>query len=200
MICFNCGNDANMKVLVMVNGKLEEVYICSACYKEQMNEMMEQFKDSSGDFDPEQMQKFMHKILRENKDDFEEVFGRLSNDENFDISNISFGDIEMNIDQGIVHFKGMANANKSDEDIASILNKQEQEAKKATNYEQTDFAKMKQNKEIKMLKSSVDKKKQQLSSYVESEDYMAAASLRDQIKDINKRIMFILEVEKENER
>ena len=39
MKCFNCGDDADMKVLIMLNGKLQQVDICSDCYKEQLGEI-----------------------------------------------------------------------------------------------------------------------------------------------------------------
>ncbi len=67
-------------------------------------------------------------------------------------------------------------------------------------YKQTDFRETKSDREIRMLRSSVNRKKKQLKGYVDAEDYLAAASVRDQIKDINKRIMIIMELEKENER
>lgn len=204
MKCYNCGDDADMKVLVMINGQLKQVEICSNCYKEQMGAMIDQFKSKNGEFDPEEMQKFMYKILMENKDGFEKIFGNMLDDSNFNLDNIDLNDISYEFQDGM-------DPNAEISELESFLknsNSDFQYKPKHRNpadddndgYNQMDFNEFKNKKEIKMLKSSVDKKKQQIHTYVASEDYMAAATLRDQIRDINKRIMIIMELEKENER
>ncbi|MDO5027456.1 MAG: hypothetical protein Q4E50_06465 [Tissierellia bacterium] len=201
MKCYNCGDDADMKVYVIVNGKLQQVDICSKCYKEQMEAMVEHFRDQDGDFNPEEMQKHMYKILMDNKEEFEKIFGSMLNDQNFNLDNIDINDIGFDIKEGMANFdiseveRFLKNNVKKEEDL-----RYEGQKDSKDDFKQMDFKESKNQKEIKMLKNSVDKKKQQLNSYVRAEDYMAAATLRDQIRDINKRIMFIMELEKEYER
>lgn len=206
MKCYNCGDDADMRVYVIVNGKLQQVDICSKCYKEQMQAMVDHFKNKDGNFNPEEMQKFMYKVLMDNKDEFEKIFGSMLNDSNFTLDNIDFNDIGFDIKEGMNPFEGFI----ADELENFLKGKNIQNDTKPTykenvdgkdkDYKQINFGEVKNKKEIKMLKSSVDRKKEQLYSYIKSEDYMAAATLRDQIRDINKRIMFIMELEKEYER
>ncbi len=201
MKCYNCGDDADMKVYVIVNGKLQQVDICSKCYKEQMEAMVEHFKDQDGDFNPEEMQKYMYKVLMENKDEFEQIFGSILNDKDFNLDNFNISDIGFDIKGGMANF-GIDEV----EDFVKNFKKEAdhgfegQSKNKNDEFKQMNFNESKNKKEIKMLKNSVDKKKEQLDSYVKAEDYMAAATLRDQIRDINKRIMFIMELEKEYER
>lgn len=203
MKCYNCGDDADMKVYVIVNGKLQQVDICSKCYKEQMEAMVDHFKNQDGDFNPEEMQKFMYKVLMDNKDEFEKIFGSMLNDSSFNLDNLNINDIAFDM-------KEVMNPFESDEVEDFLKNKtgqkgfefkhREPEEMKKDEFKQINFGEMKNKKEIKMLKNSVDRKREQLNSYVKSEDYLAAATLRDQIRDINKRIMFIMELEKEYER
>lgn len=203
MKCYNCGDDADMKVYVIVNGKLQQVDICSKCYKEQMEAMVDHFKNQDGDFNPEEMQKFMYKVLMDNKDEFEKIFGSMLNDSSFNLDNLNVNDIAFDM-------KEVMNPFESDEVEDFLKNKtgqkgfefkhREPEEMKKDEFKQINFGEMKNKKEIKMLKNSVDRKREQLNSYVKSEDYLAAATLRDQIRDINKRIMFIMELEKEYER
>lgn len=203
MKCYNCGDDADMKVYVIVNGKLQQVDICSKCYKEQIEAMVDHFKNQDGDFNPEEMQKFMYKVLMDNKDEFEKIFGSMLNDSSFNLDNLNVNDIAFDMKEGMNSFE-------SDEVEDFLKNKtgqkgfefkhREPEEMKKDEFKQINFGEMKNKKEIKMLKNSVDRKKKQLNSYVKSEDYLAAATLRDQIRDINKRIMFIMELEKEYER
>lgn len=201
MKCFNCGDDADMKVYVIINGKLQQVDICSKCYKEQMEAMVEHFKDQDGDFNPEEMQKFMYKVLMENKDEFEKIFGNILKDSNFNLEDIDINNIKFDMKAGVDPFGN----SELDEYIRHNEAQQgyksrDKESEKDKDFKQINFSEIKNKKEIKMLKNSVDRKKEQLNSYVRSEDYMAAATLRDQIRDINKRIMFIMELEKEYER
>lgn len=201
MKCFNCGDDAEMKVMVLIDGKIQEVNICANCYKDHMQRMMDEFSDDSGNFNPEEMQKFLLNIIKNNKDEFENLFGNLIEQANINPDDIKPEDIDFEIgsfedfagEMGDVDLKVVL------ENMKDFHKKDPFEGKKEV-YSQADFRETKSDREIKMLKSSVNKKKKQLRDYVDAEDYLAAASVRDQIKDINKRIMIIMELEKENER
>ena len=52
---------------------------------------------------------------------------------------------------------------------------------------------------MRLLKKAVEKKKQEMNQYVENEDYLAAATSRDEMREINKKIMIIKQIEKEGE-
>lgn len=206
MKCFNCGDDADMKVLIMLNGKLQQVDICSDCYKEQLGEMVQHFKGENGEFNPEEMQKFMFKLMSENKEEFENIFGNLLNEPDFNLDDIDFDNISVEINdipdniRNFEDFKkhiegfGIEEVNFKHDDFAGHRHVDPEQINFHNRYKENE------NKEVKMLQNSVDKKKKELNHYVQIEDYMTAATLRDQIRDINKRIMIILELEKENER
>lgn len=204
MKCFNCGDDADMRVLVSINGKIQQVDICSKCYKEQMQDMIEHFKDQGGDFNPEKMQKFMFKVFQENKDDFEKLLS-----EGFNLGNINLDDIDMkNLTSHLFNDDGSMNMDF--ESVMDNLDKNKQmtfdfskfgEDPTVFNFNKEKESKQKVNlSELEKLRTSVNKKKQLLNSFVEKEDYLAAASVRDQIKEMNHRIMSMLEMETENER
>ena len=205
MKCFNCGDDADMKVFVMLDGKLQQVDICSKCYKEQLSEMVEHFKGMNGQFNPEEMQKFMFKLLSENKDEFEKLFGNMLNNPDFNLYDIDLENISVEINdipEQIKNFEEFKDYIDSYAEGGNVSYKEFTSVDNSDTGEQINFYKPsdKDKKEIKMLQMSVDKKRKELDHYVSIEDYMTAASLRDQVKDINKRIMMILELEKENER
>lgn len=207
MKCFNCGDDAEMKVMVLIDGQIQEVSICSKCYKEHMQRMMDEFSDESGEFNPEEMQKFLLKMIKNNKDEFEKLFGNIIDQANVNIEDVNPEDISFEIG----NFEDFADQ-MGDINLKAIFDKMGQRHKEEesfgpfepdesnSSYKQTDFRETKSDREIRMLRSSVNRKKKQLRGYVDAEDYLAAASVRDQIKDINKRIMIIMELEKENER
>ena len=206
MKCFNCGDDAEMKVMVLIYGQIQEVSICSKCYKEHMQRMMDEFSDESGEFNPEEMQKFLLKMIKNNKDEFEKLFGNIIDQANVNIDDVNPDDISFEIG----NFEDFA-SQMGDINLKAVFDKMGESHKEAPfepyepaesnpSYKQTDFRETKSDREIRMLRSSVNRKKKQLKGYVDAEDYLAAASVRDQIKDINKRIMIIMELEKENER
>ena len=207
MKCFNCGDDADMKVLVVINGKAQKVDICTKCYKEQMDDMVEQMRANGQD--PEQLQKFMFNLFKENKEEFEKLLGEAFNMPNLNIDDVEIEEVTSNLFNGTdqqINFKDFLEKNRNiefydDFDLDEKPNTGWKEIKpKREPADRKSRFSAEEKSEVVCLKNSITKKKQQLYAYVQNEDYIAAANMRDQIKDMNKKIMFIQELEKESER
>lgn len=223
MKCFSCGDDANMKVIISVNGELEQVDICEKCYKEHVQKMMDYMKGEDGKFDPEKMQSAMFDIINNNKDKLEEMLGYAFNIENFNLDNIDFKNIKFeDLDiEDLTNFtknsgfmdpdsfenfnpfkmgtssRGInGNPNLYEPETDQKLNKSENfSSQKTSHYNKGVNPYNTKADRVNILQQSIARKKKQLDQYVDSEDYLAAASMRDQIRDINREIMFILELE-----
>ncbi len=171
MACYNCGKDADMEIVVMVNGQMQKVHICMDCYQSEMNKFIDTMKSFNQNVDVEDIQKAMFDFMQNNKDQIDNIFG-----DDFKVENLNFNDLDMS---------------SLEEDLAEMAKgqiKKEDEVKDVQAYE------------IKMLKKNAKSKRMKLSEYVAREEYLAAALLRDQIKDINEKLMEKLEVEYQNEK
>lgn len=221
MNCFNCGNDADMEVFMMVNGKMKKISICMECYQEQLQSMMGAFSGEDGNFDPEEVQRKMFEFFQNNKDEFEKFIGDAINDENFDMNSLNADDFnisDMNFensgfnlskdDMNDIFDKFNAGRDtskfdsKEDYDFGFNYNKQEPKAyDTGNNYSKNQETKerLANQREMRLLKKAVEKKKQEMNQYVENEDYLAAATSRDEMREINKKIMIIKQIEKEGE-
>lgn len=195
MQCFNCGNDADMEVLMMINGKMKKISICMDCYKEQMSKMMEMMSDGSGNINPEEIQKKLFSFFQENKAEFEKFLGQAVDDENFSMDNLK----PENFDVSHIDF-GKA------KEIPSWLKElfpdheafaQDKEEERKTYYSSNYYDD--NEREINILLRSVNQKREELNKSVMDEDFIKAASLRDQMREINKRIMIIREFATESE-
>lgn len=236
MKCFSCGDDANMKVIISVNGELEQVDICEKCYKEHVQNMMDYMKGEDGKLDPEKMQKAMFDIVKNNKGKLEEMLGHAFNIEDLNLDNIDFKNINLsdfdvedltnftkNNNFGVeqpfrhdAHFRGLdardinINPNLFDPEtgetfdksgnLSSRMGNSNGQAGRRDQYQNRQTYRRPNNfhtnaERIDILQQSITRKKRQLDEYVDSEDYLAAASMRDQIRDINREIMLILELE-----
>ncbi|WP_409482490.1 hypothetical protein P5008_07805 [Helcococcus ovis] len=213
MQCFNCGNDADMEVFMMINGKMKKISICNDCYQEQLKNMVDSLSDENGEIDPEEIQKKMFKFFKDNKDEFEKFISEAINDENFDMNNLNpenFDVTEMNFENSGIDFsrfngdfndifKGLSensqtyfrNTKKREKD--DFYNEINRKAKENSNVKDD----LKQAREIRMLKHAVEKKKEELNLHLQKEDYLAAATSRDEMREINKKIMIIRQLQKE---
>lgn len=207
MKCFNCGDEANMKVLVVINGKAQKVDICQKCYKEQMDEMVEQMRQNGQD--SEQLQKFMFNLFKDNKEEFEKLLGDAFNMPDLNIDDLEIEEVTSNLFKGseeTINFKDFLEKNRDMEYIndmddegpnmgwKEIKSDREKEDRRRTRIQAGARS------EITFMKNTVARKRKQLDDYVRAEDYLQAASIRDQIRDMNKEIMILKEVEKANER
>lgn len=176
MTCYNCGKDADMEIVVMVNGQMQKVQICMDCYQSEMNKFINTMKAFNQDIDVEDIQKAMFDFMQDNKDQIDNMFGQ-----DFKVENLNFNDLNLND----LNMEDMA---ENITDLMEDKSKKEDEIKDVKAYE------------IKMLKKNALNKRMKLSEYVEREEYLAAALLRDQIKEINEKLMNELELEYENEK
>lgn len=216
MKCFNCDNDADMEVLMMVNGKMKKINICMECYQEQVDQMMEMMSDEDGNIDPEDVQKRMFEFFQNNKDEFEKFIAEAINDENFDMNQLNpenFDITDMDFGNSGFDFskEGLNNIfskfGNSETDVFNSGFKFDQEQfnkkpnmdeSKVNNTELTK-ERLKKQREVRMLKKAVNKKKEEINSYLKQEDYLSAAHSRDEMREMNKKIMIIKRLEKEGD-
>lgn len=206
MQCFNCGNDADMEVFMMVNGKMKKLSICMECYRKQTETMMEDMQDDDGNIDPEKIQKKMFDFFQNNQEDFNHMVDFVMEDVDMD----DFGDIDtsdipeggFNLSEGDIEkfFNEMNSKRKSK--FAKEDNRKYNPFKKFDREEPVKFDAFESSsdRQIKILKKSVDRKRDELFSYIEKGEYMKAASARDELRDINRKIMIIKKLDKEGER
>jgi len=91
------------------------------------------------------------------------------------------------------------------DDLNFDFNYEKDEAKSydtRSNYEKNQETKerLANQREMRLLKKAVEKKRQEMNHYVENEDFLAAATSRDEMREINKKIMIIKQLEKEGEK
>lgn len=221
MNCFNCGNDADMEVFMMVNGKMKKISICMECYQEQLQNMMGALTGENGEFDPEDVQRKMFEFFQNNKDQFEKFIGEAINDENFDMNSLNSEDFSISD----MNFEN-SGFNLSKDDLNDIFEKWNKTGDNLnfnigpdyevgfnfdrdnqnpynieSNYSRNQVTKerLANQREMRLLKKAVEKKRQEMNQYVEKEDYLAAATSRDEMREINKKIMIIKQIEKEGE-
>lgn len=203
MQCYNCGDDAEMEVLMMINGKLKKLNICMDCYKEQMQSMLENMQDENGNIDPEQIQKKMFNFFKENKDEFNKFLGEAMGDENFDIeslnpenfdiSQMDFGNSGFNLNSQDVNeifkkFKSTVSENTDNRRSEFYDTPKYNPFERADNYYKSEDA---NSKQIRNLEFAVLRKRKELGEQLNKEDYISAASTRDEMREINKKIMII---------
>lgn len=218
MKCFNCGNDADMEVFMMINGKMKKISICMECYQEQLQNMMEAMSDGDGNFNPEEVQRKMFEFFQNNREEFEKFIGEAINDENFDMNNLNVKDFDItdmsfensgfdlgreNLNEIFSNFNSQINKNRKNSAFKfedDLLNRNTNfDFEKSNNYEKNQETKerLSNQREMRLLKKAVEKKREELNNYLKNEDYLAAASSRDEMREINKKIMIIKQLEKE---
>ncbi|MFL8906871.1 hypothetical protein ACKA01_07275 [Helcococcus kunzii] len=221
MKCFNCGNDADMEVFMMVNGKMKKISICMECYQEQLQSMMGALAGEDGEFDPEEVQRKMFEFFQNNKDEFEKFIGEAINDENFDMNNLNSEDFDisdMNFENSGFNLtkddlndifgkfnnagNNMEYHTKPDYDFVFNFDRDRKDSFDGeNNYSRNQETKerLAKQREMRLLKKAVEKKREEMNRFVEKEDYLAAATSRDEMREINKKIMIIKQIEKEGE-
>lgn len=202
MKCFNCGNDADMEVFIMINGKMKKIGICMDCYREQTNDMLEQMKDENGEIDPEKIQKQMFEFFKNNKEEFDALLKEaidvedmedLDMDE-FDMSKMDFSKLGFNLNNQDLN-EIFSNINKNvfnSKDNSYGLNNQYDDIEKYRSFDSRE-------RQIQILQRSIQKKRDELFHHLQVEDYMSAASSRDEIREINRKIMGIKRLAKEGD-
>ena len=202
MNCFNCGNEADMEVLMLINGKMQKVSLCNDCYQEKMQELMNNIKGMGPGFDPEQIQKSMFEFMQDNKPMFDKIFSEALDDEGFDINNLDPSNFNVEVFQNGEMDPKLQD--KIKESLGNIFNQggdnRKSEVFEEKNVKSNNKLSYDKYNELNRLKSTVYKKKNQLRDFVAKEEYLQAAALRDEIREMNKKIMIILELEKEYEK
>lgn len=212
MECFNCGNDADMEVYMMVNGKMKKLNICMDCYREQMQNMMESVQDEDGNINPDEIQKQMFNFFQKNRGEFEKFFGSAVGDENFSMDDLSpdnFNITEMNL--GNTGFD--LNSQDMNQMFKDLSKKLSDNIEKMDKNPFSNFSSRKsygpgdreknlshKDKEIIVLKNAAKRKRAELNQHIQMEDYLAAANSRDEMREINKKIMIIKRLAKEGEK
>ena len=197
MECFNCGNDADMEVFMMINGKMKKLQICMDCYKEQMQNMMDSVQDEFGNINPDEIQKQMFKFFQNNKSEFENMFRDTLGDENFDMSTLT----PDNFDIKDMNFENTG-FDLSTQNIDEMLKKLNYKMGEKYKFDQNNIHKSygpkdrrnnltHEDKEIQNLENAARRKKAELYNNLNDENYLAAASVRDEMREINKKIMII---------
>lgn len=213
MKCFNCGNDADLELYMMINGQMKKISICQDCYREQTQNMMDAVQDEFGNIDPEKIQKQMFEFFKNNKEEFNKIIGEAINDEDFDLDDMNLENFEI----GNVEFDNSELEEMDEtvlEDMFNRIHNKDMEKKQSKDREKYNpFTKFGRDsvtnkqfndddpdqRRIRILQLSVDRKRRELMHHLEKEDYMSAASSRDEIREINKKIMWIKRLEKEGE-
>ena len=205
MKCFNCGNDADMEVMIMVNGQLKKISICMDCYREQMVDMMDDITDEDGNIDPEKIQKQMHEFFENNQDALNQLFGEGNGFSGFNINGENLGyphmDFEtfknMNFDGNPEEFKNIFKSfmNKDNKTTSNRFgfDPYKDYKTKPGEYNKLDSA----QRQIASIQNTLEEKKKILQRQINDEDYMAAATSRDEIKEMNKRIINLKLIQKE---
>ena len=206
MECFNCGNDADMEVYMMINGKMKKLQICMDCYREQMQNMMDSFQDEFGNVNPDEIQKQMFNFFQNNKGEFEKMFGDALGDENFDMSTLTpdnFDIKEMNFEN--------TGFNLNNQNIDEMMKNLSDKIGKKYNTIQRNMHRSygpkdrkdnltHEDKEMQNLQNAARRKKAELHSNLNEEDYLAAANTRDEMREINKKIMIIKKMARKGEK
>lgn len=208
MQCFNCGNDADMEVYMMINGKMKKLGVCMECYQEQMQTMMDAMSGENGEFDPEIIQKNMFNFFQKHKDKFEKFFGEVVNDEDFDMSklapenfdfkNMNFNDMGFDLEHTDVdnlfrNFSDMSRVSRKKNPYSNLDRKETQYSSPYRSYSEIS----QRDREIRILENAANKKKAELNEFLKKEDYLKAANSRDEMREINKKIMIIKQLAKE---
>lgn len=212
MQCFNCGQDADMEVYMMINGEMKKLSICMDCYREQTEAMMENIQDENGNIDPEKIQKQMFDFMQNNKEEFNTFLSTFLED--VDMSKIDMDKFKSNQ----MDFTKQ-NFDFSDSNIEDIFNKMVENRRsdfaKKDNAKYNPFETFGKTKDIdreyhssndsslerqvKMIQKSIDRKRNELFKHIQEEEYMKAAGARDELRAMNKKIMVIRKLEKEGE-
>lgn len=212
MQCFNCGQDADMEVYMMINGEMKKLSICMDCYREQTEAVMENIQDEDGNIDPEKIQKQMFDFMQNNKEEFNTFLSTFLED--VDMSEIDMDKFKSNQ----MDFTKQ-NFDFSDANIKDIFNKMSEDRR--SDFVKKDNAKYNPfetfgktedlnreyhssnnsslERQVKMIQKSIDKKRNELFKHIEEEEYMKAAGARDELRAMNKKIMVIRKLEKEGE-
>lgn len=211
MKCFNCGDDADMEIFMMINNQMKKIGMCTDCYREQTQSMFESMQDENGNINPEEIQKKMFDFFKNNKEEFNKLMSEAIDadfdiDEmdldNFDISQMNFDNAgfdlsKIDASEIFSNFNKQRNMNKNtNDDIGFPFSGQKQYPKDNHIY---DTKTSSNDRQIKILQSTVDKKRTELLEQLQNEDYMSAANSRDEIREINKKIMIIKRLSKEGE-
>ena len=208
MQCFNCGNDADMEIMIMVNGQLKKINICMDCYREQMADMVDEMTDENGNIDPEKIQKQMFEFFENNKEAFNQLFGEGGEFPGISINGESFEGFS-NIDMGAfqnINFDGSAEGFKNifEKNINKEMNNNTQNNRfgfdpykdyksKPGEYNKACSA----QRQIASIQNTLQEKKKTLQRQIDKEDYLAAATSRDEIKEMNRRIIKLRLLQKE---
>lgn len=187
------------------------------CYQDQLKNMMEMMADDNGNINPDEIQKRMFEFFQNNKDEFEKFIGEAINDENFDMNNLSpeqFDIKDMSFDNSGFNLNefDLYNAFK-DFDLGKVVenekyefkfdqeqfNKKKHDDEEVHSSNQTVKERLLQNREVRMLKKAIQKKREELNTQIMKEDFYAAATTRDEMREMNKKIMIIRKLEKEGE-
>lgn len=210
MKCFNCGDDADMEIFMMINNQMKKIGMCTDCYREQTQHMFEAMQDENGNINPEEIQRKMFEFFKNNKEEFNKLMSEAIDADfdiedmdldNFDISQMNFENAGFDLnkfDAGEIfsNFNKQRNMNKQPEDnVGFPFSGQTQYPKDYPMYENKSV----DNRQIKILQSTIEKKRAELFEQLQNEDYMSAANSRDEIREINKKIMVIKRLSKEGE-
>lgn len=207
MQCFNCGNDADMEIMIMVNGQLKKINICMDCYREQMSDMVDEMTDENGNIDPDKIQKQMFEFFENNKEAFNQLFGEEGefpikiNGENFEaFSNMDMEAFQnINFGGSIEELKNIFEKNINFEKYKSTqrnrfgFNPYKDYKTKPGEYDKADSA----QRQIASIQNTLQEKKRILQRQIDEEDYLAAATSRDEIKEMNRRIIKLRLLQKE---
>lgn len=208
MKCFNCGNDADMEVFMMINGKLKKTSICMECYQEQMKGMMDAVADEDGNIDPEKIQKQMFDFFQNNREEFEQFLSDVVQDENFDMSQLrpenfdikdmNFENTGFNLNQVDVNelLKGFSKMSQDLNEEETFINGN---TSKKSNIYSHNRELSQAEREVLVLENAAKKKRAELNKFIENEEYLNAARSRDEMREINKKIMIIKQLAKESE-
>lgn len=196
MECFNCGNDADMEIVLMVNGELKKIHICMDCYKESMQDMLDDMMDEDGNIDPEKIQKRMFEFFENNKEAFYELFG---NEDGINPNMNIFGQ-NFNMETNPKDFMEFLNKFKQNEEFKDKpktnrfgFDPYKEYKNKPGEYNKQDSA----NRQIASIQNTLQEKKKTLMKQLDQEDYLAAATSRDEIKEMNRRIIKLRLLQKE---
>lgn len=196
MKCFICGNDADMEMYINIQGQNVNLSICNKCFHEQNKKMMEMFNS-------EDMKSTFMDMLNTNGDkDFESIFKEnilKNNGQNTEFMN----NFMQNLDENMKEFIKNINSNLNKDEF----NKNNDKESKVFGfnpyqgaYMNPDFSKEKHNEtQVEKLKRLVRLKREKLYKQVNEENYLAAANYRDEIRELNKRIMVIKKLSKEGD-
>lgn len=185
MKCDFCSNDANLEIVVFVNGKPQKLHLCSSCYEEKLQEMAEMMPEEwGGQALSEQIRSLLERAKNEGGSISSMEFSVINPEEIDDENNLEEAD---ELEEGGEPVKNVFNP------FSFLTNK----VKKNEEEEKASARELAFSRQRKSLLKSRAKLLEQMREALIEENYEQCAIYRDQLDQIGESLLLLNEERKD---